>query len=102
MNTDLSNGAGVMKGGGRTLATLAEILAGFVTDRMVIDRTGLAGEFDFELRWTAQNLQATQPSPSDSPPIFVALREQLGLKLEAQRGPVEFLVIDRVQHPEPN
>jgi uncharacterized protein (TIGR03435 family) len=108
MNTDLSNGAGVMKGEGGTLADLARVLANFVTDRMVIDRTGLAGEFDFELRWAAQNLQAAQPNPADgaktadSPPIFVALREQLGLKLEAQRGPVEFVVIDSVQHPEPN
>ena len=97
-----------MKGGGRTLTELAAMLAGFVTDRMVIDRTGLAGKYDFELRWTAQNLQIAQPNPGDgarsqdSPPIFVALPEQLGLKLEAQRGPVEFLVIDSVQHPEPN
>jgi len=108
MNTNLSNGGGDMKGGGLTLADLAGWLAGFVTDRMVIDRTGLTGQFDFELRWTPQNLQAAQPNPADGaktpdgPPIFVALPEQLGLKLEAQRGLVEFVVIDSVQHPEPN
>jgi uncharacterized protein (TIGR03435 family) len=108
MNTNLNNGGGDMKGGGLTLADLAAWLAGFVTDRMVIDRTGLTGLFDFELRWTPQSLQAAQPNPADgaktpdAPPIFVALPEQLGLKLEAQRGPVKFVVIDSVQHPEPN
>jgi uncharacterized protein (TIGR03435 family) len=108
MNTNTSNAGGNMKGGDQTLANLAEMLANFVADRMVIDRTGLIGKYDFELRWTSQNLQTAQPNPADgprtqdAPSIFVALPEQLGLKLEAQRGPVEFLVIDSIQHPEPN
>ena len=108
MSTNLGNNGGYTKGGGQTLARFAELLANLVTERMVIDRTGLTGKYDFELRWTPQNLQVAQPNPADgdrgqdAPPIFVALPEQLGLKLEAQRGPVEFLVIDSVQHPEPN
>jgi uncharacterized protein (TIGR03435 family) len=108
MNTNTNNAGGNMKGGDQTIADLTAALANFVADRMVIDRTGLTGKYGFELRWTSQNLQTGQPNPADgaraqdAPSIFVALPEQLGLKLEAQRGPVEFLVIDSIQHPEPN
>jgi uncharacterized protein (TIGR03435 family) len=102
-NTNVNNSSGVMRSGGRTMAEFAAGMANFVADRMVIDRTGLTGEFDFELRWTPDNLRtANAPadaSTPDAPSIFAALQEQLGLKLEAQRGPVEFLVIDKVEQP---
>jgi uncharacterized protein (TIGR03435 family) len=64
------------------------------TDRVVIDRTGLTGVWDFELKWSPPNA----PSPdADRPSIFTALEEQLGLRLEPTTGPVEVLVIDRVE-----
>jgi uncharacterized protein (TIGR03435 family) len=97
------NGA-VMRGGGRSMADLAVSLTGRV-NRDVIDRTGLGGTYDFVLRWTPENFQnpAGNAGPSrDGTLIFTALQEQLGLKLEAQRGPVEFLIIDRVERPTPD
>ena len=71
--------------------------------RPVIDKTGLTGSFDYELRWTPD-----EPSPdggaarAGGPSIFAAVEEQLGLKLEPQRGPVEVLVIDSIERPTPN
>ena len=95
-----------MKGGSRTASEIATALASFVADRMVIDRTGLSGRFDFELRWTPDNLQPAAPTPgapaADAPSLFVALQEQMGLKLESQRGPVEFVIIDKIEKPTEN
>jgi len=63
----------------------------------------LKGTFDFELQWLPDNLRSTTGTQAtDSPSIFAALQEQLGLKLESQRGPVEFLVIDRIEQPTPD
>ena len=64
---------------------------------------GLTSAFDLELTLATPSLpgQAAAP-PSADRDVFPALQEQLGLRLEAQRGPVEFLVIDSVQHPAPN
>lgn len=67
--------------------------------RIVIDRTGLTGEWDFELKWSPPNAQSPDP---DRPSIFTALEEQLGLRLEPMTGPVEVMVIDRVELPTPN
>ena len=97
------NGA-VMRGGGRSMADLARNLAGRV-NRDVIDRTGLTGTYDFVLRWTPENFAnpAGNAGPSrDGTLIFTALQEQLGLKLETGRGPVEFLIIDKVDRPTPD
>lgn len=97
------NGA-VMRGGGRSMADLAGNLTGRV-NREVIDRTGLNGIYDFVLRWTPENFQnpAANAGPSrDGTLIFTALQEQLGLKLEPQRGPVQFLIIDKVERPTPD
>jgi uncharacterized protein (TIGR03435 family) len=60
--------------------------------RGVIDQTGLAGKYDFELKW----------GDPDGPSIFTALQEQLGLHLESGKGPVEVLVIDRAARPSKN
>jgi uncharacterized protein (TIGR03435 family) len=67
----------------------------------VHDETGLAGFYDFSLQWTDPLSQRTgngvQP-PADSPPdIFRAVQEQLGLKLDPSKGPVEILVIDHIE-----
>jgi uncharacterized protein (TIGR03435 family) len=106
MSTNVNNNNGIMTAGGRSISDLTAALANFVTDRIVVDRTGLMGMFDFELHWTPQTLQSVAQDPtvntSDAPTIFAALQEQLGLKLESQRGAVEFLVVDTVKQPTPN
>jgi uncharacterized protein (TIGR03435 family) len=66
--------------------------------RVVRDQTGLTGRFDLELKFTPQLAVATNVADAD-PDIFTALQEQLGLKLEATRGPVEVIVVDQIQRP---
>ena len=74
-----------------------------VMGRPVLDRTGLTGRFDLDLQWTdlAQLLQPENNAspPADGPSFPTALQEQLGLKLESTKGPVDVLVIDHVEHP---
>ena len=79
-----------------TTGMIGSQLAGRVLGRAVIDRTGIAGEFDINLEWTPDE------SPDLGPSIFTALQEQLGLKLEPTRAPVEVLVIDHVERPSAN
>jgi uncharacterized protein (TIGR03435 family) len=72
--------------------------------RPVVDRTGLKGTYDFTLSWTP-GLSAQQPDAavdSPGPGIVEAVQKQLGLKLEPQRAPVEFLVIDHAEKPAEN
>jgi len=80
-------------------------------NRLVVDRTGFDGEFDMTLRFTPENIPNFGPggpppgTPTidpNGPSIFTAVQEQLGLKLDSQRGPVEVLVIDRVELPTEN
>ena len=104
LTSNVDANGGLMRGGARTMADLARQLTGRV-NRTMIDRTGLNGTYDFVLRWTPENFQQTDPAAGpmrDGTPITTALQEQLGLKLESQRGPVEFLVIDRVERPTPD
>ena len=74
--------------------------------RPVIDKTGLSGKFGFELSWVADLILATgTPDPGadiSGPSIFTALQEQLGLRLDSQKGPIEVLVIDRAEKPAEN
>lgn len=66
-----------------------------ILERTVIDKTGLTGRFDVHLEYAPQ-------LDGDGPSIFTAVQEQLGLKLESAKGPVETLVIDRVERPSAN
>jgi uncharacterized protein (TIGR03435 family) len=85
-----------MTGTDLTMTGLSSFLAGHL-DRPVIDRTGIQGRYDVKLEWSSpQAAEATLPS------IFSALPEQLGLRLEAGKGPVEILVVDSVDPPTPN
>jgi uncharacterized protein (TIGR03435 family) len=97
-----------------TTATLAAQLS-LLTGRVVIDKTGLTGDYDFELRWAQEAGQGspdafglptvasdTPPVDTNGPSIFTALQEQLGLRLESQKGPVEILVIDHVERASEN
>jgi uncharacterized protein (TIGR03435 family) len=72
-----------------------------VLDRTVVNKTGLMGAFDFHLEW-APLLRSPVQSNNEGPSIFTAVQEQLGLKLEAAKGPVDFLVIDRAEKPSDN
>jgi uncharacterized protein (TIGR03435 family) len=87
----------------RPLSDLATILARRVA-RPVVDRSGLAGLFDVDLRWTA-DARSSAPiaqapgAPDDSVSVFTALQEQLGLRLQGERVDTEFLVIDKVERP---
>ena len=81
---------------GATMAELAEVLSRSELRRTVIDKTGLAGRFDISMAWAIDG-----PS-QDLATIFTAVQEQLGLKLEPTKGPVDVLVIDRAEKPSAN
>ena len=84
---------------GVTIADLAMNLS-YPLDRTVINKTGLTGRYDFQLRWTADGVGT---GATDAPPdLFTAIQEQLGLKLQAAKGPVTTLVIDHVEQPTDN
>lgn len=103
-------GPGGMMYGGTTMSELAQSLSQTV-GRVVLDKTGLAGGFDFDLKFALDPGQGRgdlppappgindRPADPDLPNIFTALQEQLGLKLESTKGPVQVLVIDRVEQP---
>jgi bla regulator protein blaR1 len=102
---------------GASLDELARAL-GTDLDRIVINKTGIAGRFDFYLEFAPDETTAglnslrgpdgpvftpgSASDPAGGPSIFTAIQEQLGLKLEAAKGPREFLVIDRVERPTEN
>lgn len=67
----------------------------------MLDRTNLTGLFDIRLHFIEEHPGASAADLS-GPTMFIAVQEQLGLKLESSKGPVEFLVIDHVEHPTPN
>ncbi len=69
-------------------------------DRPVLDKTGLTGHYDYKLSWTIYRGQP--PLETDGPSIFVALQEQLGLKLEPQKGSVTTFIVDRLEKPPAN
>jgi uncharacterized protein (TIGR03435 family) len=71
--------------------------------KLVVDRTGLSGGFDFELDWMPERSGfSPEPSTDDRPSIFTALQGQLGLKLESAKIPVFTIVIDRAEKPGDN
>ncbi len=106
---------------GSTMTQFAQRLSGRV-DRTIVDKTGIAGKFNFHLEFTpdpymlgqavpagrggnvdnAANPGNPAPSPDPGPNLFVALQEQIGLKLSSDKGPVSFLIIDHVEKPTEN
>ena len=89
--------------GGMTMARLAQQLSGSV-GRVVTDETKLAGTYDLQLSFAPERALPPGAPPADPnlPSIFAALPEQLGLKLDARRGMVDVLVIDRIDQPREN
>lgn len=94
----MMGGGGRLFAGGVTLAMLASALSPQVA-RVVVDRTGLSGFFEADIEFATD---ALTNAATERPSLFTALEEQLGLRLEPARGPVEVLVIDRVERPTEN
>jgi uncharacterized protein (TIGR03435 family) len=105
----LRGGRGQLNGMAAQIPMLANLLSNQL-GRPVIDKTELKGKYDFKLEWAPDPSQGGEPgrlppgvevsptsSDPDGPSIFTALQEQLGLRLESQKGPVETIVIDRVE-----
>ena len=101
-------GPGRLNAGGMPMSNLATTLAPQV-GRIVLDKTDLTGTYDFELTYAPDTIGraggpplingAPVPADPNAPNIFTALQEQLGLKLDSQRGSVDVVVIDRVEQP---
>jgi uncharacterized protein (TIGR03435 family) len=101
-------GPGNMNVGGMPMLELARSLSPMV-GRIVIDKTGLKGRYDFQMTYAPEGRGfgpgpgpgGAEPPPVDpnTPSLFTALQEQLGLKLESERGPVDVVVIDRIEQP---
>jgi bla regulator protein BlaR1 len=103
-------GRGVIDGQGMGMEMLASQVSGQL-GRTVIDRTGLKGQYEIKLEFTpegssqrgpADGPEASPPPDPTGPSIFTALQEQLGLKLESSKGPVEIIIIDRAEKPTEN
>jgi uncharacterized protein (TIGR03435 family) len=109
------------RGGTQSMTLQAIPISGFVdmlarnVGRPVVDKTGLMGKYDIKLEWTRDDAQMQpppgggpttvngQPVPeSNAPPLMEAIQEQLGLKLESGKGPIENIVIDHVEKPSDN
>ncbi len=92
-------GRGLVSGRHITMAGFADLLSRHL-DRLVKDMTGLSGVYDIKLLYTPDDATAADPPASDSSAassIFAALQEQAGLKLLAERLPIEVLVVDRIE-----
>lgn len=82
------------------LGTLTQL-----SGRTVLDKTGLTGKYDVHLKWAPDDpgLVNGAPAPESAyPPLFTAIQEQLGLKLESQKGPVPGVVVDHIERPAEN
>ena len=105
----IMTGSGEVTFKGAPMSQIAEGLSRYL-GRVVVDRTGLGGNYDLTLQWTPERSpSANQQLGSDAPAldpnglsIFTAVQEQLGLKLQPAQGTVNVLVIDRVEHPTEN
>ena len=87
---------------GTPVARLLPILSN-ETGRTVVDKSGLAGKYNFTLSWRAALAEGgADDAAVSAPDLFTAIQEQLGLKLEPTKGPVDVLVIDHIERPAEN
>jgi uncharacterized protein (TIGR03435 family) len=106
----LFRGLGNLPARNATMEQFASVMQSAVMDRPVVDQTGLSGHFDFQLTWTPDETQFASlggaPPPSDSPDappdLFTAMQEQLGLKIQVAKAPVDVLIVDRAEKPSEN
>jgi uncharacterized protein (TIGR03435 family) len=98
-----SSGNGKLEGKAMKTAEIAEALSESA-GTTVMDQTGLTGEYDYTLKWTPdlENGTPSEAAGAQGPSLFTAIQEQLGLKLESRKGPVEIIVIDKAERPSAN
>lgn len=93
-----------------SMAEFAGVMQMAVTDKPIVDQTGITGKWDFTLNWTPDATQfiglgggtAPPPNPDGPPDLFAAIQQQLGLKLESTKAPTDVFVIDKVEKPSEN
>lgn len=96
-----------------TIGDFAIWMQGSVTDRPIVDQTGLKERYDFKLKWTPDDSQfvqfrsagmsvAKRDNPNAPPPLDVAMPKQIGLDIKPTKAMVDVIVIDHVEHPSPN
>lgn len=104
-------GLGILGVRNATMADFSQLMQSDVLDRPVVDHTALAGRYDFKLKWTPDESQFggmgfKVPPPTDAadapPPLFTALQEQIGLKMDVEKTPVQVYVLDHVEKPSAN
>jgi uncharacterized protein (TIGR03435 family) len=104
----MRDGTGKVTAGGTTMTMLAISMLTGPAGRLVVDRTGLTGAYDFDFEFAMDQAPVAAPAPdaatavSDRPGLFTALEEQLGLKLQPTRAPIPVTVIERVTQPTEN
>jgi uncharacterized protein (TIGR03435 family) len=105
--TNIQTGVGSLTVRGMPFTQFTAYLSPYV-NRVIVDRTGLDGRYDIELKWTPESPsqgRGTNEPPAPDPnavSIFTALQEQLGLRLDPTRDTVDVLVIDSLERPTPN
>jgi uncharacterized protein (TIGR03435 family) len=90
---------------GMSMASFAGDFLASTLARTVVDRTGISGAFDFTLDWSPNDAPAEgngSAATASLPPLVVAIQEQLGLKLEQQKGTEEYVVVERIEKPTEN
>jgi uncharacterized protein (TIGR03435 family) len=97
----------VLPGRNASMKNLVSLFQRAILDRPVVDKTEIKGRYDFDLEWAPDETQfggALPPATeaATSPPLFKAIEEQMGLKLEAMRGPVSAMVVDSAEKPSAN
>jgi len=96
---------GSLEGQGVMLSSFIQVLSQQL-GRSIIDKTDLKGLYDITLQWSPELVQGpgglTEPSDNSRPSFFTAVQEQLGLRLDSAKGPVEVLIIDRAEKPAEN
>ena len=98
---------GWLTAGNATIADFAAFLERYVTDRPVFDATGIAGKYDFSLRWAPDDSKDEGSGHGDDsnsalPGLFTAIQEQLGLKFQEEKRPAQVLVVDHADLPSEN
>ena len=90
-----------------TMGDFVSLMQRAMLDRPVVDKTGLSGKYDFDLEWAPDETQFGGEVPpasaeAQAAPLFSAIQQQIGLRLEATRGPVQALVVDKAERPSAN
>lgn len=98
-----SSGDGRYTARAAPLSSFVSVLSSTLS-RQVVDNTALSGNYDITLRWSSDEVAGAQkdPTANTAPSLFTALHEQLGLKLESTKGPVDTIVVDQVAQPSEN